>query len=142
MRRREYPAAWLTPGADAAGAPARYIEYNSLHRIQLTTTNTTLSRDYRERRSSVAVEQISGPASIVCIPRKASESALSGNHKRALIFLGDIQMLSLFRRLMKNEHGATAIEYTLIAALVAIAAVTALTTVGRKISTVMSNVAV
>jgi pilus assembly protein Flp/PilA len=51
-------------------------------------------------------------------------------------------MLSLFRRLMKNEHGATAIEYTLIAALVAIAAVTALTTVGRKISTVMSNVAV
>ena len=31
-------------------------------------------------------------------------------------------MLSIFRRLMKNEHGATAIEYTLIASLIAVAA--------------------
>ena len=34
-------------------------------------------------------------------------------------------MLSIFRRLMKNEHGATAIEYTLIAALIAVAAIDA-----------------
>ena len=27
-------------------------------------------------------------------------------------------MLSIFRRLMKNDHGATAIEYTLIASLI------------------------
>jgi hypothetical protein len=27
-------------------------------------------------------------------------------------------MLTIFRHLMKNEHGATAIEYTLIASLV------------------------
>jgi len=32
-------------------------------------------------------------------------------------------MLSIFRRLMKNEHGATAIEYTLIASLIAVAAI-------------------
>lgn len=51
-------------------------------------------------------------------------------------------MLSIFRRLMKNEQGATAIEYTLIAALIAVAAITAFTTVGNKISTIMSNVAV
>ncbi len=50
-------------------------------------------------------------------------------------------MLSIFRRLMKNEHGATAIEYTLIASLIAVAAITAFTTVGHKVSNVMSNVA-
>ena len=50
-------------------------------------------------------------------------------------------MLSIFRHLMKNEHGATAIEYTLIAALISVAAITAFTTVGNKVSGVMSNVA-
>jgi pilus assembly protein Flp/PilA len=50
-------------------------------------------------------------------------------------------MLSIFRRLMKNEHGATAIEYTLIASLIAVAAITAFTQVGTKVSSVMSNVA-
>ena len=51
-------------------------------------------------------------------------------------------MLSIFRRLMKNEHGATAIEYTLIASLIAVAAIAALTSVGGKVNAVMSNVAV
>ena len=37
---------------------------------------------------------------------------------------------------------ATAIEYTLIASLIAVAAIAAFTTVGTKISSVMSNVAV
>lgn len=50
-------------------------------------------------------------------------------------------MLSIFRRLMKNDRGATAIEYTLIAALIAVAAITAMTTVGGKVSNVLSNVA-
>jgi pilus assembly protein Flp/PilA len=50
-------------------------------------------------------------------------------------------MLSIFRRLMKNEQGATAIEYTLIASLIAVAAITAMTSVGTKVSSVMSNVA-
>jgi pilus assembly protein Flp/PilA len=50
-------------------------------------------------------------------------------------------MLSIFRRLMKNEKGATAIEYTLIASLIAVAAIAAMTTVGSKVSNVMSNVA-
>ena len=50
-------------------------------------------------------------------------------------------MLSIFRRLMKNEQGATAIEYTLIASLIAVAAITAMTTVGGKVSNVMGNVA-
>ncbi len=50
-------------------------------------------------------------------------------------------MLSIFRRLMKNEQGATAIEYTLIASLIAVAAITAMTTVGGKVSNVLGNVA-
>lgn len=50
-------------------------------------------------------------------------------------------MLSIFRRLMKNEQGATAIEYTLIASLIAVAAITAMTSVGTKVNAVMSNVA-
>ena len=50
-------------------------------------------------------------------------------------------MLSIFRRLMKNENGATAIEYTLIASLIAVAAIAAMSTVGGKIQSVLSNVA-
>ena len=49
-------------------------------------------------------------------------------------------MLSIFRRLMKNENGATAIEYTLIASLIAVAAITAMTSVGGKVSNVLTNV--
>jgi pilus assembly protein Flp/PilA len=42
---------------------------------------------------------------------------------------------------MKNDHGATAIEYTLIAALISVAAIVAMQSVGGKMSNVMSNVA-
>jgi len=41
-------------------------------------------------------------------------------------------MLSLFRRLMTDDKAATAIEYTLIASLIAIAAITAISTVSGK----------
>jgi len=50
-------------------------------------------------------------------------------------------MLSIFRRLMKNERGATAIEYVLIASLISVAAITAMGTVGGKVSNVLNNVA-
>ena len=49
-------------------------------------------------------------------------------------------MLSIFRRLMKNEKGATAIEYTLIASLIAVAAIAAMTTVGGKITNTLNIV--
>jgi pilus assembly protein Flp/PilA len=58
-----------------------------------------------------------------------------------VIFFGDISMLSIFRRLMKNEKGATAIEYTLIASLISVAAIAAMGTVGGKVSNVLNNVA-
>ena len=49
-------------------------------------------------------------------------------------------MLSVFRRLMKNEQGATASEYTLIASLIAVAAITAMSTVGGKINNTLNAV--
>ena len=42
-------------------------------------------------------------------------------------------MTKLFK-LFRNERGATAIEYGLIAALIAVACITALPTVGTKLS--------
>ncbi|HEX2885555.1 Flp family type IVb pilin [Vineibacter terrae] len=49
-------------------------------------------------------------------------------------------MLSKIRKLAKNEDGATAIEYALIAALISIAAVVAFQSVGTQISTTMTTV--
>jgi pilus assembly protein Flp/PilA len=53
----------------------------------------------------------------------------------------EIPMLSIFRRLMKNEHGATAIEYTLIASLIAVAAIVAMKHVGSGMLNTLNNVA-
>lgn len=49
-------------------------------------------------------------------------------------------MLSFFRRLMRDNQGATAVEYTLIASLIAVAAIASMRTVGGKISNVLGNV--
>jgi pilus assembly protein Flp/PilA len=50
-------------------------------------------------------------------------------------------MLSTLARLLNDENGATAIEYGLIAALIAVAAVTVLGTVGTNLTSVFSTVA-
>jgi pilus assembly protein Flp/PilA len=44
-------------------------------------------------------------------------------------------------KLLKNEDGATAIEYGLIAALIAVAAVTVMGTVGTNLSSTFSTIA-
>ncbi len=48
--------------------------------------------------------------------------------------------MSKFIKLIKNSKGATAIEYGLIAALIAVAAISAITTVGTKLGTTFGNV--
>ena len=48
--------------------------------------------------------------------------------------------MSIMRKLMKNEKGATAIEYGLIAALIAVAAIGAMETLGGSISGTFSSV--
>ena len=45
-----------------------------------------------------------------------------------------------FLKLIKNEEGATAIEYGLIAALIAVAAIAAMQSVGSKLGTTFNNV--
>ena len=41
---------------------------------------------------------------------------------------------------IRNESGATAIEYALIASLIAVAIITAVSSVGTKVSTVFTEV--
>ncbi|RXR28616.1 Flp family type IVb pilin [Sphingobium fluviale] len=48
--------------------------------------------------------------------------------------------MAFFRKMLKNEKGATAIEYGLIAALIAVAAITAMGTVGNKLQNTFNNV--
>jgi pilus assembly protein Flp/PilA len=52
-----------------------------------------------------------------------------------------IDMLSLFRRLMKDDRGATVIEYVLITSLIAVAAIASMRTVGGKISSILGHTA-
>ena len=48
--------------------------------------------------------------------------------------------MAKFVNLIKNAKGATAIEYGLIAALIAVAAIGAMTSVGTKLSATFTNV--
>ncbi len=48
--------------------------------------------------------------------------------------------MAKFRKIFKNEKGATAIEYGLIAALIAVAAIGAMTSIGTKLSGMFNNV--
>jgi pilus assembly protein Flp/PilA len=50
-------------------------------------------------------------------------------------------MKSLFRRFVKDQSGATAIEYSLIAALVAVASIGALQLLGTNLNTKFNTAA-
>ena len=50
-------------------------------------------------------------------------------------------MFANVMKLLKSDNGATAIEYGLIAALIAVAAVTVLGTVGTNLTSTFSTVA-
>lgn len=50
-------------------------------------------------------------------------------------------MRTLLMNLIKNESGVTAIEYALIAALIAVAAIASFTLVGTNLSTTFSTIA-
>ena len=50
-------------------------------------------------------------------------------------------MFTIINKLLKNESGATAIEYGLIAALIAVAAVTVMGTVGTHLSSTFNTIA-
>ena len=48
--------------------------------------------------------------------------------------------MAKFLKLLKNAEGATAIEYGLIAALIAVAAIVAMQGIGNKLNTTFNNV--
>jgi pilus assembly protein Flp/PilA len=48
-------------------------------------------------------------------------------------------MLSLFRRLARDVGGATAVEYTLIASLIAVATIASMRSVSGKVNNVLAN---
>ena len=50
-------------------------------------------------------------------------------------------MCEIFRTLTADEKGATAIEYGLIAALIAVVIITGLTVVGTNLNTMLGSVA-
>ena len=49
-------------------------------------------------------------------------------------------MLAVIRQYLNDESGATAIEYGLIAALVSVAAIAALTAMGGSLNTIFTSV--
>ena len=48
--------------------------------------------------------------------------------------------MTLLNNIVRNEEGATAIEYGLIAALIAVAAITAMQALGKQLSTTFNTV--
>jgi len=50
-------------------------------------------------------------------------------------------MTKFFKAFLFNQSGATAIEYGLIAALIAVAAIVAMGTIGDNLNTTFTNVA-
>ena len=68
----------------------------------------------------------------------ASEKSSFGvGHPRVLLKL-ETEM-NLISRFVRDESGATAIEYGLIAALIAVVIITGVTAVGTKLSTTFNN---
>jgi pilus assembly protein Flp/PilA len=57
-----------------------------------------------------------------------------------LVYLHEIEM-KVLTLLLKDERGVTAIEYSLVAALIAVAAIGSFTLIGTSISTTFSTVA-
>ena len=49
-------------------------------------------------------------------------------------------MSAIFSRFVRDDSGATAIEYGLIAGLIAVVVVTAITTLGTKLTNTFTNV--
>ena len=48
--------------------------------------------------------------------------------------------MTKFLKMLNDDSGATAIEYGLIAALIAVAAITAMSSLGKQIGTTFNNV--
>ena len=61
-------------------------------------------------------------------------------HYRQDSLSGDLGAMRTFMHILRETRGATAIEYGLIAALIAVAAITAMSNVGKKLTNTFNNV--
>jgi pilus assembly protein Flp/PilA len=64
-----------------------------------------------------------------------------GEHDPQVSGTGETRMFATVKKFWKNQDGATAIEYGLIAALIAVAAISAFQLVGTNLSTTFHNIA-
>ena len=109
------------------------------------------NRDITQKRRVIRVNSSQPSAVSPCY--RVTIRYLTFFSKKAFTFEGDGKaavesrhagghyMLAFFVNLLNNEDGATAIEYGLIAALIAVAAVTVMGTVGTNLSSTFNTVA-
>ena len=57
------------------------------------------------------------------------------------MFVGENMMLTKLSKFLRNSKGATAIEYALIASLIAVVAITGMKAIGNKILNQLNNIA-
>jgi len=57
------------------------------------------------------------------------------------MFVGENMMLTKLSKFLRNSKGATAIEYALIASLIAVVAISGMKTIGNKILGQLNNIA-
>jgi pilus assembly protein Flp/PilA len=72
-------------------------------------------------------------AKLIVFSGVSKSDGLKASNQLALVF-GDQVMTKFVTRFLKDESGATAIEYGLIAALIAVVIVTAVTTLGTTLN--------
>jgi pilus assembly protein Flp/PilA len=73
-------------------------------------------------------------------PTAKTSAAVAVGFAKATKKTGSVVMKTFFARFAQDESGATAIEYGLIAALIAVAAISAMTTLGTKLTSTFTAV--
>jgi pilus assembly protein Flp/PilA len=67
-------------------------------------------------------------------------TARHGNRNSKLLRRKEVSRMEKIKKFLKDEEGVTAIEYGLIAALIAVAVIATVTLVGNQLKTVFSQV--
>jgi len=104
-------------------------------------TLSCLSIDSAKERNSTGIARISGKTPVTFV----TACLRIENYKQQNIFVGDretgMNQMTTIITILKDESGATAIEYGLIAALVSVAAIAALGTMGSSLKQMFQTVA-
>ena len=74
---------------------------------------------------------------MICLPRLP----LAVSHELKWFLIGAASMLAILSSVMRDESGTAAIEYGLIAALISVVIISAITAVGTSLSGTFASVA-